>query len=190
MFDAFSVQGLKPLRWHAGRMALAVMAVLAALTLAAPAAAQCQLCPPDTATGGETAQSFRPLRVTVTANLDFSRIASGDVGGTVAIDPVSGARTLSGDVVDLGGMMLSGQATITGEPGQVVHIDMPREIELESDDGRTARVTHVETSLTPAPRLGPDGMLTFRFGGRLRVGPNDDGNYRGRIPINVEYEVR
>ncbi|MEY4269039.1 MAG: hypothetical protein RLZZ58_255 [Pseudomonadota bacterium] len=168
----------------------AVLALIGAVGAASPAAAQCQLCPPEARSGETASASFRPLRITITANLDFSRVAAGDGGGAVSIDPVSGTRDLSGDIVDLGGMMLGGEVTVTGEPGQLVHVDIPRDIILESDDGRTARVTDLGTSLSPAPRLGPDGVLTFRFGGRLNVGRDDDGNYRGRIPINVEYEVR
>jgi hypothetical protein len=177
------------LRWQRHGMAAALFAVLT-LVCASPAAAQCQLCPDEARKDQTATASFRPLRITINANLDFSRVASGDGGGAVSIDPVSGTRDLSGDVVDLGGMMLGGEATVTGEPGQPVRVDIPRDIILESDDGRTARVTDLQTSLPPAPRLGADGALTFRFGGRLRVGPDDDGNYRGRIPINVEYEVR
>ena len=44
------------------------------------------------------------------------------------------------------------------------------------------------TDLSAAPRLSPDGRLQFRFGGRLQIAGDDDGDYRGRIPVTVEYQ--
>ncbi len=129
-----------------------------------------------------------PLRIEISAALDFSRVATGRSGGSVTVDPVSGQRRLSGDVRDLGGMALTGEAMISGTPGRAVRIAIPPEIRLDGDQGRSARVVDVVTDLGPAPRLGPDGRLRFRFGGRLTVASDDDGNYRGRIPISVEYE--
>lgn len=155
----------------------------------APASAQCQLC----AKGEPEEASARtetdiPLRIEISTQLDFSRVATGSGGGSVTIDPRSGARHLSGNVQDLGGMALSGEAVVSGTPGRSVRITVPREILLDGDQGRSARVADVTTDLGPAPRLGPDGRLRFRFGGQLAVASDDDGNYRGRIPISVEYE--
>ena len=118
----------------------------------------------------------------------MGRIAVGAMGGEVAIDPASGARQLRGDVVDLGGFALSGTVTVRGEPGAEVRVILPASIDLESGHGRTARVTGLVTDLSAAPRLGPDGRLRFRFGGRLQVAAHDDGDYRGRIPVTVEYQ--
>lgn len=157
----------------------------------APAAAQCLLCdggkPASTAEGTATADDA-PLRIEIAAHLDFSRIATGSGGGSVTIDPQTGARRLSGNLLDLGGMALSGEAIITGTPGRGVRLVVPGEILLEGDQGRSARVVDLATDLGPAPRIGSDGRLRFRFGGRLQVASDDDGNYRGRIPISAEYE--
>ena len=129
-----------------------------------------------------------PLRIEISAELDFSRVATGRGGGSVTIDPVSGQRRMAGDVRDLGGMALTGEAVVSGSPGRRIRIAIPAEIYLDSDQGRRARVVDLATNLGAAPRLGPDGRLRFRFGGRLAVASDDDGNYRGRIPISVEYE--
>jgi hypothetical protein len=37
------------------------------------------------------------------------------------------------------------------------------------------------------PRLDSAGNLSFRFGGRLLVTGNADGQFRGDLPITVEY---
>ena len=41
--------------------------------------------------------------------------------------------------------------------------------------------------LPSAPRLDSTGRLEFRFGGRLRVSGDSEGDYRGDIPVTVEY---
>ncbi|MCA0208854.1 MAG: DUF4402 domain-containing protein [Proteobacteria bacterium] len=154
-----------------------------------PAAAQCQLCAPDTTASAVAArQAATPLRVDVETRLDMGRIAVGAMGGEVEIDPASGARRLRGDVVDLGGFALTGTVIVRGEPGAEVRVILPASVDLESGHGRTARVTGLVTDLSAAPRLGLDGRLVFRFGGRLQIAGLDDGDYRGRIPVTVEYQ--
>ncbi len=161
-----------------------------ALTVAsAPAAsAQCLLCAPEKAQSAVAREAEVPLRVEVETRLDMGRIAVGAMGGEVAVDPVSGARRLSGDVVDLGGFALTGVVTVRGAPGAEVRVILPTSVDLEGSHGRTARVTGLATDLNAAPRLGPDGRLVFRFGGRLQIAGADDGDYRGRIPVTVEYQ--
>lgn len=146
------------------------------------------LCAPDKAAGAAVGTAGVPLRIDIDTRLDMGRIAVGAMGGAVEIDPASGARRLSGDVVDLGGFALSGTVTVRGEPGAGVRVILPASVDLESGHGRTARVTGLVTDLAAAPRLGPDGRLTFRFGGRLQVAAQGDGDYRGRIPVTVEYQ--
>ncbi|WP_237246017.1 DUF4402 domain-containing protein [Sphingopyxis witflariensis] len=161
------------------------------LLLACPATAvaQCQLCAQDAAGGAAaTRKSETPLRVDIETQLDFSRVAVGAMGGAVELDPASGARRLSGAIVDLGGFPVTGVVTVRGEPGAEVRVILPATVDLEGDHGRSARVTGLVTNLAPAPRLGADGRLQFRFGGRLQIAGIDDGDYRGRIPVTVEYQ--
>lgn len=170
-------------------MILRLFILLALAALPQAGAAQCLLCDKTGQQGAAPSGPVdAPLRIEIAAQLDFSRVGAGPGGGAVTIDPRTGARRLSGNVQDLGGMALSGEAVVTGTPGRGVRIFVPASIELDSDHGARARVTDVATDLSAAPRLGPDGRLRFRFGGRLQVAAGDDGNYRGRIPISVEYE--
>jgi len=161
------------------------------LCLAAPSvtAAQCMLCGKD---AGDSAAPSRkadtPLRIDIETQLDMGRVAAGSGGGAVELDPVTGARRLSGDVRDLGGFAVTGTVTVRGEPGAEVRVFLPTSVDLESGSGGTARVTGLATDLGAAPRLGPDGRLIFRFGGRLQVNGANDGDYRGRIPVTVEYQ--
>jgi Domain of unknown function (DUF4402) len=172
------------------RLRLVPALLLAALFWPSASAAPCLLCD-QSASGGDRpllGSGEMPLRIEISAALDFSRVATGGGGGTVTVDPVSGQRRLAGNIRDLGGIALTGEAMVSGSPGRAIRIAIPGEILLDGDQGRSARVIDVVTDLGPAPRLGPDGRLRFRFGGRLAVASDDDGNYRGRIPISVEYE--
>lgn len=150
--------------------------------------AQCMLCAQDKGAGITARKAEIPLRVDVETRLDMGRVAVGAMGGEVELDPASGARRVRGDVVDLGGFALTGTVTVRGEPGAEVRVILPASVDLESGHGRTARVTGLVTDLSAAPRLGADGRLIFRFGGRLQVAGLDDGDYRRRIPVTVEYQ--
>jgi hypothetical protein len=164
------------------------LAIALTFNVAPAAAAQCLLCAPGKPGSAAAREAEVPLRVEVETRLDMGRIAVGAMGGAVAVDPVSGTRRVSGDVVDLGGFALTGTVTVRGAPGAEVRVILPASVDLEGGHGRTARVTDLSTDLSAAPRLGPDGRLQFRFGGRLQIAGADDGDYRGRIPVTVEYQ--
>lgn len=171
-------------------MKLRLFLCIAMLVCPSVAAAQCLLCAQQGASSAavSTRGAEIPLQVEVETQLDMGRVAVGAMGGAVEIDPASGARRVSGDVVDLGGFALTGVVTVRGAPGAEVRVILPATIELEGGNGRSARVSGLATDLSAAPRLGPDGRLQFRFGGRLQVAAAGDGDYRGRIPVTVEYQ--
>lgn len=176
------------------RIAFGLCAAIATLLMwVTPVAAQCLLCPPGsggTAEAGATdriSSADRPLRVDVTADLDFSRLVSGGGGGSVTISPEGSGRTL-GQLALVGGLGFSGRVRIEGAPGRQIRVDMPDEVLLTSSNGRSVHVRDIETNLPPAPRLGADGRLEFAFGGRLETDGDSDGDYRGRIQVTVTYE--
>ncbi len=139
--------------------------------------------------GRESDDKARPLNIEIRSSLDFSRAtATGTSGGSIAIDPNSGARTVSGDIVDLGGSPFAGSALITGEPGRAIRLEMPSTIRLTSATGGSIEITNLRTNLSPAPRLDMYGRLEFAFGGDLILKGNVSGQFRGRIPITAEYE--
>src|SRR3546814_6540467 len=133
---------------------------LGLLFSATPAAAQCLLCAQDKTAGVAARGIETPLRVEVETRLDMGRVAVGATGGEVEVDPVSGARRVRGDLVDLGGFALTGVVTVRGEPDAAVRVILPASVDLEGGHGRTARVTGLVTDLSAAPRLGPDRKST------------------------------
>lgn len=162
--------------------------LLAAMAASAPAQAQCRLCAPSEQPDAAE-KPTRPLQIEVIQPLNFDRLAldSAVGSGTVSIEP-TGGRTVSGQVVDLGGMALSGKVRLVGEPGRTVRVEIPSQVTMLSPGGSDVPLTRIKTNLPPSPRLGPDGTLEFNFGGQLMVTGSAEGNYRGRIPIDAFYE--
>lgn len=167
------------------RTAIPVLIGLLAL-ISAPLSAQdgCRLC-----YGSGAAQNGeRPLTIEIFADLSFSRLAlTGETGGSAEIDPQTGSKRTTGAMIDLGGMSVQGRGRITGEPGRIVRVDLPGQVAMASADGEPAELVDFRTDLPDFPRLDGNGILEFTFGARLVVRGRQGGNYRGRIPITVDY---
>jgi len=157
-----------------------------ALLATAPALGQegCRLCYSDmNAKPGE-----KPLGIEIWADLNFSKLAlTGRGGGSAALDPQTGSKSTSGEVIDLGGMTMNGRGRITGEPGREVRIDLPTRVIMTNADGGEAELTGFAANLPLRPVLNGQGELEFTFGARLVLKGGKGGNYRGRIPISVDY---
>jgi len=172
-----------------GRTSTLVAAACIAAGLAAapaPGAAQCRLCETP-ATGPAPGEAAGRIGLEVETSLDFDKlILTGEGEGSATLRP-DGGREVSGIVGAISGRAMVGSATVRGEPGRAVRIDLPNRIELFSLSGGRIAIEQIVTDLTSAPRLDRSGSLSFRFGGRLRVSGDAEGEYRGDIPIIVEY---
>jgi hypothetical protein len=172
-----------------GRIVLSLAALaLAAGTFAVPpgVAAQCRLCDtpstqPETATGAAIA-------LEVETSLDFDKlILLGSGEGTATLAP-DGSRTVSGMIGAISGRAMVGSVIVRGEAGRGVRILLPSRIEMHSLSGGSLIIEGISSDLGSAPRLDSAGVLAFRFGGRLRVSGDAEGEYRGDVPITVEYQ--
>ena len=151
-----------------------------------PAQAQCRLCstPRTTANSDASASS---VALEVEAGLDFDKlIVLGPSGGSATLRP-DGSRQTSGSIEAIGARAMVGEAHVRGEPGRAIRIDLPRRIELFSISGSQIVIDEIETDLPALPRLDSAGVLSFRFGGRLQVNGEQEGDFRGDLPITAEY---
>ncbi|MEQ1724788.1 MAG: DUF4402 domain-containing protein [Sphingopyxis sp.] len=158
-----------------------------------PAAAQCLLCAGDARNPSDAIDSpedmnERPLRVEITADLDFSRLVVGNTGGNVRIDPATGHRLVTGDVHSVAATGFSGRIHIEGAPGRMVRIVLPNVVALTSTSGGRVMVSGLTTGAASVVRIGPDGRLDVALGGQLQLSGAVDGDFRGRIPVTVSYE--
>jgi hypothetical protein len=162
---------------------------LVAGPVAAPtrAAAQCRLCSNPTNGLESDAEGAKPIQLEVEASLNFDRlILSGANGGTASLAP-DGSRSVSGAVTELSSRAMVGSAVIRGEPGRMVRISLPSRIDMYGLNGNRITIDGIESDLPASARLDSSGSLNFRFGGRLQIVGDADGDYRGDVPITVEY---
>ena len=157
-----------------------------AFAVSPPARAQCRLCSTP-ATSAEAIKSGSSVALEVEAGLDFDRlIVLGPSGGSAVLRP-DGSRQTSGSIEAIGARAMVGEARVRGEPGRAIRIDLPRRIELFSINGSQILIDEIETDLPSMPRLDSAGTLSFRFGGRLQVNGEQEGDFRGDLPITAEY---
>ena len=155
--------------------------------VASAAGAQCRLCEqPTTERPTDTPQGDVELRIETSLNFD-RLILNGAGPGTVTIRP-DGSNSAAGSVTDVGPRAMVGTVLVHGDAGRQVRVELPHRIELYSLVG-SGRITldDVSNDLPAMPRLDAAGNLTFRFGGHLVVTGDADGQYRGDLPITVEY---
>ncbi len=168
-------------------MARTLALTFAALVLTAlPANGQeaCRLCYSEP--GAKPGD--RPLTIEIWADLSFAKLAmTGRTGGSAEVDAQTGSKSTQGEMISLGGTPVTGHGRITGEPLRRVRIDLPSKVPMSTPDGGNAELTDFTTNLPPNPQLNANGELEFSFGARLVVKGGRGGNYRGRIPISVDY---
>jgi hypothetical protein len=164
------------------------IAAAAAALSASGGAAQCQLCAQPAAAAALPAAST--LSIQIDTAIDFSRVALITVGqgGTVTIDPKTGARTVAGALQDLQGIPVQGTVTVRGTPNQSLQVVLPASATLSTTGGGTVQLTALTTDLKNNPRTDHTGVLRFSFGGRLLVNGSSYGDFRGNIPITVDYK--
>ena len=172
----------------AGRHALMAVALAAAWAPVAvqPASAQCRLCGTPTTVRDDLAQS-PSVRLEVEATLDFDQLillAAGE--GSATLNP-DGSRSTSGTIGSFSGRAMVGSVSVQGEPGRPVSVELPERIELYSINGGRVTIDNIASDLPSSPKLDSAGRISFRFGGRLRVSGDAEGDYSGDVPITVEY---
>ena len=159
--------------------------LLAASVLGAlPVRAQdsCRLC------YAEAAPGERPLTLEIWTDLSFAKLALiSRNGGSAAVDAQTGSKSTQGDLISLGGAPITGRGKITGMPLRPVRIDLPSRVPMTAPDGSSAELVDFTTNLPHRPTLDANGELEFTFGARMTVTSGRGGNYRGRIPISVDY---
>jgi hypothetical protein len=166
-------------------MLFAAMAATAATQW--PANAQCRLCDKPS-TSRDEAKAEDRAQLEVETSLNFDRlILFGEGGGSAVIRP-DGSRAAQGSIADIGPRAIVGTAVIHGEPGRIVRVELPQRIELYSLGGGQISFDQVTSDLPSVPRLDASGNLTFRFGGRVTIAGDAEGEYRGDLPITAEYQ--
>ena len=99
-----------------------------------------------------------------------------------------GSNAAEGALTRVGPRAMVGTAVVRGLPGRVIKVELPHRVELYSLNGGRITLDNVVSDLPSLPKLDAAGRMTFRFGGRVRISGDADGDYRGDMPITVEYQ--
>lgn len=164
-----------------------ILAAIAAAAASSPANGQCRLCGTPSTVPVETGPS-EDVKLDIETTLDFDRLIIGGQGSGEAVLRPDGSTLGTGSVTGMAPRARVATVVVHGEPGRALRIDIPRRIDLFSLDGSRLTFDQVLTDADNLPRLDSAGNLTFHIGGRLRFMGDEDGDYRGDMPITVEYQ--
>jgi hypothetical protein len=168
-------------------LALTLVALAAAAAGAWPASGQCRLCDtPTTALTNSTSSSGIDLQIET--SIDFGRLMLSGPGQGAAVIRADGSNAAEGALAGVSARAMVGSASVHGEPGRAVRVELPHRVDLYSIDGGRITFDDVVSDLPSLPRLDSAGNLTFRFGGRLTITGDAEGQYRGDLPITVEFQ--
>jgi len=171
---------------HSALRKLPIAAALLSLGTVQPADAQCRLCDSPT-TVREAEGSKGEVQLEVQTSLNFDRLILLGAGEGTAVLRPDGSSSSTGMIADVSPRAMVGTVTVHGEPGRMIRIELPSRIELHSLSGGEVTFDDVASDLPSVPKLDSAGNLTFRFGGRLRIIGDAEGDYRGDLPITAEY---
>ena len=167
-------------------LCLPLAAIGAAIFGVADASAQCRLCSEPTTAITEPGEKGE-VRLEVETSLDFDRIILFGQGSGSAVIRPDGSTLAKGTVAQISPRAMVGTVLLHGEPGRAVRIELPRRITLYSLSGGQVTFDDVASDLPSMPHLDSAGNLTFRFGGKLTISGDAEGDYRGDLPIIAEY---
>ena len=167
--------------------ALFLAALAAAAAGQSPASGQCRLCAKPTTTVTQSTDGDG-IDLEIATDLDFDRLVPGGNGQAAAVIRPDGSTAAEGNLLRVSPRAMVGTARVHGTPERTIRVELPRRIELYSIGGGQISVDEVVSDLPSLPRLDSGGNLTFRFGGRVRISGDADGDYRGDMPITVEYQ--
>ena len=169
------------------RLALVFAATAVSAVPLARADGQCRLCDTPTTSRDERSDGA-PVALEIETSLSFDRlILLGEGEGSAVIRP-DGSTSSLGMISSVSPRAMVGSAIVRGEPNRVVRVELPQRIVLHSGTGREISFDDVVSDLPSLPRLDSAGILRFRFGGRLKISGEAEGDYRGDLPITVEYQ--
>jgi hypothetical protein len=162
-------------------------ALLAPAAFAVPADAA-----PVTASSQTHANVLQPLSLLKVQDLDFGVMASTATAGTAVINADTGARTVTGGVVALGGTVTRAHFLGAGAPRtNVAIIKEPKgSINLIRVGGtETMVLDNFDVDGNGASRpIGTDRVIDFYVGGTLHVNANQaKGTYLGVFVVTVNY---
>lgn len=136
-----------------------------------------------------TVQVVRPLTLTRIADMDFARLGV-TTGGTAIINPLTGAMSVSGGLISLGGNPSPARYVGAASKQTVVNIRVPRQPVLIRRVGGTETLSVSAFTLDGQDKrsLAAAASFSFAVGATLTVPAGTvEGLYEGQIDVTVQY---
>lgn len=166
---------------------ITLVAALAAVGLTLPGASMAA-----SATASSSSTVVTPITITKSADLAFGKFAAG-AGGTVTVS-TSGARTVTGGVVQMSSTTTAAKFDVAGDTGATYSISLsgPAVLTSGSDTMAFSAVSDLTganaTSGTVTAGALTAGTQSIYVGGVLTVGANQaPGTYTGSVIASVDY---
>ena len=151
-------------------------------------AASAQVCGTPPCGGGGAGGGPKPLSVILLQDLDYALVGSTNVSGTVTIDSVTGTKSVSGGVLDFGGIHSRAYFEIHGEKNRSFTITLPASLTITAPGGATTTITGFESTPAFTGTLANNGKAFVYVGGVLQVGASQvDGAYNNIFDVTVDY---
>lgn len=129
-----------------------------------------------------------PVVVTQRRDIDFGSAAGdGSLTGTVVLDANTGAKTVTGGVIDFGGQDGLAQFKITGDKNADVFVVLPTSATI-TIGGTNMTINNFTMNATNPINLGNKGSVTLDIGATLQVGAGQAaGSYTGTFTVSADY---
>jgi len=134
-------------------------------------------------------QIVRPLSLSRVANMDFAMLGV-TTGGTATINPITGAMTVSGGLVRLGGAPSPARYVGAASKQTVVNIRVPNKPILITRIGGTQTLSVSAFTLDGQDKRSLAAATSFSFavGATITVPAGTvEGTYEGTIDVTVQY---
>lgn len=167
---------------------LPARALFGALAMSLSAAGWAAPAAPDPAARASL-QVVRPLSLARTADLDFARLGV-TTGGTATVNPLTGALSVTGGVISLGGTPSPARYLGAASKRTVVNIRIPRQPVLITRVGGTETLSMSAFTLDGQDKrsLAAAASFTFAVGATITVPAGTvEGLYEGEIDVTVQY---
>jgi hypothetical protein len=131
----------------------------------------------------------KPLTLQRLNDMDFATLGV-TTGGTAMIDPISGALSVTGGLVPLGGIPSPARYAGAATKNTVVNIRVPKQPILITRVGGTETLSVSNFTLDGQDKrtLAQSGSFTFAVGAQITVPAGTlDGVYTGEIDVTIQY---
>jgi hypothetical protein len=131
----------------------------------------------------------KPITITQMQALDFANIGSVQAAsGTAVLDPSTGAKSVTGGVVDFGGVHLLAMYDLTGSNNGSYTIILPGTITITEPGGTTTTITNFTSFPSGTGTFSGQGTATLVVGATLRVAAGQQsGVYTDLFDVTVAY---